>query len=277
MWKLKLYALFLLAIIKIRFPKTKTLVQVIRERYGDIVLTQFRKLEKLEKKISKASCDISFLNTCARYNVTPKFLKFRLHKRNLERTDEYRSFQRDLLFREITNQNKHLNKLKTQRDETAEALRSSVSWLDYDHLLSIIENTVHNYSEHVKYVQKKKLFSLGFGGLNNGESINSVFNFSDYNLNLKEQEILSKGLKYVIGPRKPTFVKHFFEMETLFNYISRYGIIEPRSDNQPTFLSKFKILAHSYFKDINKYYNTISDFSKSDLQTLKIYRITRTL
>ena len=121
----------------------------------------------------------------------------------------------------------------------------------------------------MKYVHRKKLFSLGFGCQKNGESIDSIFNFSDYNLNLKEQEILSKGLKYVIGPRKPTFVKHFFEMESLFNYISRYGIIEPKSDNQRTFLSKFKILAHSYFKDINKYFNTISEFSKSDLQTLK--------
>ena len=45
---------------------------------GNLELSQFRKVEKLSKKIKKAELDISFLTNCLRFNVLPKFVCFPL-------------------------------------------------------------------------------------------------------------------------------------------------------------------------------------------------------
>ena len=265
----KVFTFFILFLTKIRFPQTKTLVQVIRDRYGEETVRQFRKLEKLEKKLSKISCDLSFLNICARFDLRPRFLNFRLYKRDLERCTAYRDFQRELLFKEITNKEKHQHKLTRQRDETAEGLSKSVFWLDYDHLTSVIGRVVHNCRQHNQHVHSKKLKSLGFRTPNDNASVNAVHNLSDYTLTQQEHEILSRGLKYVIGPKKPSYARHFLEMEKLFYQISGFQISAPKEDNQRSFFSKFKMLAHSYYRDIIKYYNADSSLSISGQQTLK--------
>ena len=180
--KIRIFTYVLLFLTYIRFPRTKTLVQIISDRYGEETLRQFRKLEKLEKKLAKTACDIIFLSTCARYNLSPKFLQFRLYRRDLQFSDEYKSFQRDLLFKEIASKNKQLGKITTQKEETSNALRRSVSWIDYNHLSSVIGNVVHNYSEHCKHLHRKKLHSLGIKSQNDENGIKSVFNLSDHEL-----------------------------------------------------------------------------------------------
>ena len=271
--RLRIFAFFILFIIKIRFPRTKTLIQVIHDRYNEETVRQFRKLEKLEKKLSKIACDLSFLNKCARFNLRPRFLNFRLYRRDLERSPAYRDFQRDLLFNEITSKEKQQHKITRQRDETAEGLSKSILWLDYDHLISVIERTVHNYTQHHQFVHNKKLNALGLRTPNDTSSdtasVNSVYNFSDYTLTPREYEILSRGLKYVIGPRKPSYARHFLEMEKLLYQISGFQTVKPEDDNKRSFFSKFKILAHSYYRDIIKYYNADYNLSISDHQTLK--------
>ena len=57
-------ALVFLFIITSRFPKSKLLSGIIRDRYGNYVLKFIRKFEKLDFRLRKIRVDIEFLNSC---------------------------------------------------------------------------------------------------------------------------------------------------------------------------------------------------------------------
>ena len=50
----------------------------IATKYNDLTVSDLRKIEKWRLKLRKAELDIRFLNTCRTFNVTPKFLTFRI-------------------------------------------------------------------------------------------------------------------------------------------------------------------------------------------------------
>ena len=85
-------ALVILMIIKFRFPKGKTIHQVIERRYGRPLLNLFRKLENFDLKIRKSLCDIEFLNVCLENELTPKFLNFKLYRKDLKGCLDWDSF-----------------------------------------------------------------------------------------------------------------------------------------------------------------------------------------
>ena len=62
----------------LRFPKTKSVAIIIQQRYGETTLSAFREYEKVRKKMAKPSLDLEFFSNCARLNVVPTFLQFRV-------------------------------------------------------------------------------------------------------------------------------------------------------------------------------------------------------
>ena len=98
---MKVAAIVFLFLIRLRFPLSKSLSQIIRRRCGDKVIKTLRKFEKIDYRLRKAELDLEFLVKCRDNNVIPKFLNFRLANRSLRFSLTYAHCQSNLLFEEI--------------------------------------------------------------------------------------------------------------------------------------------------------------------------------
>ena len=105
MWSFFFLLTFL---IKIRYPRNYAITDIIRTRYGEDTLRLFRKLEKQHERIGKVKLDLQFLKTCLAYNITPKFLQFKVYCRRFQQISTYRKWQFDLLHRDIKLQTRKL-------------------------------------------------------------------------------------------------------------------------------------------------------------------------
>ena len=77
---MKVAAIVFLFLIRLRFPQSKSLSQIIRTRYGDKINEI---IKKTDYRLRKAELDLEFLVKCRDNNVIPKFLNFPLAKRSL--------------------------------------------------------------------------------------------------------------------------------------------------------------------------------------------------
>ena len=131
----KMILLVVAFLIKLRFPNGKPLSSIILQRYGRDTLTCYRTIEKTSEQMIKALHHIKFLNTCKLYDLTPKFLRFKLYNQNLHSSDHYRTYQRILLDKEIKFQNKKVSRSRTKLPGLKAHLKSQVSWLDHHCLI----------------------------------------------------------------------------------------------------------------------------------------------
>ena len=81
---MRVAALVFLFLIRLRFPHSKSVAEVIRKRYGQNTVKKLRKLEKLDYRLRKAQIDLEFLVNCSNNSVVPKFLNFRVANKPLE-------------------------------------------------------------------------------------------------------------------------------------------------------------------------------------------------
>ena len=75
--RLKNIVIFLQTIL--RFVLSRKIINVYNDlvrKYGNVMVKDFRKYEKLEYKKNKLKLDIDFLNNCKQLGVYPKFLIF---------------------------------------------------------------------------------------------------------------------------------------------------------------------------------------------------------
>ena len=70
------FGIFLLA--RLRFPSSKSIAKIIKDRYGASVLKLVRKFERTDLRCRIAELDLSFLKQCFENGLTPKFLRFRV-------------------------------------------------------------------------------------------------------------------------------------------------------------------------------------------------------
>ena len=71
-------AIIFLFLIRLQFPKSKSISEILRRRYGQSILKILRTFEKLNYLIRKAELDLEFLLRCRDSNVIPNFLTFKL-------------------------------------------------------------------------------------------------------------------------------------------------------------------------------------------------------
>ena len=58
-------------------------MQTLRSRYDDRMVKLVHELEKLDYKTRKWKLDLEFLNLCVENSVIPKFIHFRMAKKEL--------------------------------------------------------------------------------------------------------------------------------------------------------------------------------------------------
>ena len=89
----RIIGLVFLFIIRIRFPRGKSIADIIRNRYGEAFVKKIRRFEKCDFKLRKCHLDLRFLLDCKKNGVIPKFLRFKLANRHLNNSHVYRKCQ----------------------------------------------------------------------------------------------------------------------------------------------------------------------------------------
>ena len=160
MLKLKVFTLVCLFIIRLRFPPSKSIANIIRTRYGDSTLKNVRRLEKIDYKKRKLELDINFLETCKDAKIVPHFLQFRTANSNLRSSNTYGSCQLLLLDEEICNKRKKLKCLETRFTKLKTDLHGVLSYFDFLHTISLFLDKNTSMLETVEQRQNVKLARL---------------------------------------------------------------------------------------------------------------------
>ena len=172
--KFYVLSLVLLFVIRLRFPKSKSIADIVTHRYGQSVLKSIRKYERTDYKISKIKLDTEFLENCIKNNLIPTFVKFKVANHRLKNSKTYKDCQIRLLHEEVHNKRKQLNiQIKKLKQLNAE-IRSNISWIDFAHIAGYF--TAHNEKmlTKVRLIHEKKLVMLGFreaGDTNDPEKV----------------------------------------------------------------------------------------------------------
>lgn len=258
-------SLVLLFIIKIRFPRHKSIAEVITERYGRPVLQLYRCLERQDYKKRKVQCDTHFLKCCLSQNLIPNFLKFKLPNRNLRQSSTYRNCQRDLLRCEIRHKSRALVSCTNRVEQLKIQLKTVLSWIDFVHCVNLIEGVNSISISRAKFVQERKLKKLGYVSEDNITYDNVIFNYSDVVLTEIEKKALCKGLSFSFPPKKINFINHFLQFEKLFHDLSNLKFYDPLNKGFIFFKQSLSYLAHSAYYSFNPY--SLNQFIDTSLIT----------
>ena len=190
---LKALSLVFMFLIRLRFPKNLSLIQVIRKRYSNTVVKLVRRFEKLDFKHRKVALDLQFLKTCQEFKVTQKLLQFRVANDSLRQSQTYQTCKKQLLLEEIRIKKKNLKTLVRELSAVKEELLRSISFLDFNHVLNLIVSSNEKSVLKYRHVQQKKLRNLIPGykpetSLDSHDSEKVISNFSSDILSDSEKE-----------------------------------------------------------------------------------------
>ena len=101
-----------LFLIRLRFPKSKSISDILRSRYSQSTLKRIRKVGKLDYRLRKAELDLEFSLRCRDSNVMPNFLNCRVSSHYLKASLTYRQYQLKLLQEEIRHKKSDIRVLK---------------------------------------------------------------------------------------------------------------------------------------------------------------------
>ena len=232
------------------FPSRLSLLQVIRNRYGDTIVKLVCKFEKVDFKHRKAALDLNFFQTCGSLNVIPKFLQFHVANKNLQRSQAYQKFLNHLLLTEINNKNKNLKVLVNELSLVKSNLLCILHFLDFNHVCNVIISNNKKSILKCKYTHKKKLSDLIPGYEVNltrfsHEPNKVVFNSFPYVLKEDEKSLLCKGLRFCIPSKKIEYVDFLTQFELLYRDTIMF---EMKSENRDFLKNKLKDICFSTLK-----------------------------
>ena len=250
---LPIIAWTLLFIIKTRFPASRSIAEILIQRYGEAELHTYRTLERTDFKLQKSKADLDFLNTCKDNNLVPKFLNFKPYSTKVKSSEAYRTAQRIFLNHEIKDKEKRVSSLEKQRRDLQSQVRSSVSFITYVHLENLIEKTNSLKILRIKAVHAKKLGRIGYSVIEELSPDEVLFNFSSRTLTSAEKSLLSKGLKFALPPKQLTAERYLYTFEKLFESLSKHTIYNNTNNKLESFRDKLRHLVKSSFQRFKKH------------------------
>ena len=129
-----------LFLARLRFPSSKSIPEIIKDRYGGSVLKLVRKFERTDLRCRKAELDLNFLKYCFEHSLTPKFLHFKVSNRSLKLSDAYKQCQIRLLKEEISKKKSIIRQRQSELVLLKNHLKASMNVIDYAHICSIFFN-----------------------------------------------------------------------------------------------------------------------------------------
>ena len=178
---MKFYVLSLvqLFVIRLRFPKPKSIAEIITHRYEHAVLSLVRKYERNDFKSRKIKLDLEFLDNCIKNSLIPKFVTFKVANHSLKNSKTYKECQMKLLRQEMQHKRKQLNILNKKTKVFNTEIRSKIGWIDFAHISGFFTSHNDKILNRVRLTHEKKLYNLGFRtatDTNDPEKV--IFNFS---------------------------------------------------------------------------------------------------
>ena len=213
--------LVLLFIIKIRYPRGKSVIDILRGKYGNSCVKLYRKIEDLHYKVLKLKLDIEFLELCLCHNLYPKFLNFKVYCKQFRNTSEYKNWQRKLLVREIRLQNRRLKTTEEFYTSDYYTFKENLSFLDFVFCYCKIVNRTKHTIDKVKVVHNKKLENIGIHKIHYNDKC--IFNQSNRILTHREIEVLSLGLDFCIPHFKPNYLSHHLQFGKLLQSVDIFN------------------------------------------------------
>ena len=132
---MRVSAIVFLFLIRLRFPKSKSISDILRRRYSQSILKRIRKFEKPDYRLGKAELDLEFLLRCRDSNVISKFLNFCVSSHYLKASLTYRQCQLKLLQEEIRHKKSDIRVSKKEFNSRHSSLQHEVSFIDLCKLL----------------------------------------------------------------------------------------------------------------------------------------------
>ena len=178
---IRIVALVFLFLVRCRFPAKKSIIDILRKRYGEILVKNVRKLEKLDFKHKKATLDLDFLQSCKNQNVIPKFLKFKVANRQLLTSNAYNICQKKLLNQEISN--KHKRTLNLKLVCLKDSIKCVMNFTDFIHITTVFLASNNRNISKIRKVHCKKRGNLSsnnsyFESVTSHDPEKVLFNFS---------------------------------------------------------------------------------------------------
>ena len=248
----------LLFLARVRFPKSKSIAEVIRSRYIENTLKRIRKLEKLDYRLRKTELDVQFLCKCDDNNVIPNFLNFRLANSGLKYSSTYRLCQLNLLREEIRQERSTLRSLQKEFSSPKVSLQNE---LNCAHVSTLFFKINDKILQSKSSVQQKKFYRLLQKSQIENDPEKVIFNFSKYVLSHTEKKLLAKGLNFCLPPKQLKYADYLVHFELLYRDIRNLEILS----NEDLDFVKTKT-ALSSFRQCNK--NPKQNLSKEELAAL---------
>lgn len=261
--------LVLLFIIKLRFPKDKSITQILFKRYGQTGVHSFRRCEKALFRLEKLKLDHRFLIQCKCYQVIPKFLRFKLYRRSLENSKLYKSYQFKLLNKEISTKSRCITKATKEASESLQAIQNSFSFFDFKCIRGWLQNHIEKRLKTIRQTHSRKLNNLSVPTSIKTVDPNAViFNYSTRILSDQEKRLLSLGLDFGIPCYKIDYFKYFLSFENFFQRLKCFDIYTKFGDHK-YLLNCVKQIALKHFHSFKSFKVFSPIFKRNDFNTLK--------
>ena len=206
----------------------KRIINDYSSKYAGILeLSQFRKVEKLSKKVKKAELDINFLTSCQRFNVFPKFVCF-----PVPNVSKYGVFAiRERLLKSALGKRSKERKLQYEKDKIENKIKKVLSGNEfYIFNKALQRNTDQEFNSIVRKHQKKlkvltKNCVLPF---DSSETIKSI---SSHKLTKDESEALKFGLSHSIFPPNINKKDIYASFESIYQSM-KSRLLDKSNDNK---------------------------------------------
>ena len=143
-------------------------------------------------KIRKTFCEIEFLEVCLEKNLTPKFVNFKLYRKDIRHSKQSTKFQTSLLNNELSEKKRKLKNLQNLHSSCFNQLKTLVHIFDFNHLFNFVSRGNEKKIKQIKDSQNKKLFNLELQHeVTRLNPQNLIFDYSDKKLTENEIDALS--------------------------------------------------------------------------------------
>lgn len=157
-------------------------------------------MDRLAHRNVKLRADVSFLNKCLEYQVTPKFLRFRTSNRTLDRSAAYSRSQLLLLKQELRNKQRELGRVSLQLSSLRQEVLGVLSALDCCCFRLWLSQSARKFASSVNNIHERKLSKLSPDfRVTSLKPDEVILNLSDHRLSVAEQNALVNGLCYTLS------------------------------------------------------------------------------
>ena len=186
-------AIVLLFLIPLRFPKSKSISDILRRRYGQSTLNRIQKFEKLDYRLRKAELDLEFLLRCRGSNVISNFFNFPVSSRSLKAPLTYnRHYQLKLLLEEIRHRESEIRVLKKKFKYSHSSLHHEISFIEFAHISSLFLRCNNRILASKRATQQKESSKLVKSNISIHDHSKVIFIFQSVNYLAAEKGFLRK-------------------------------------------------------------------------------------